>query len=122
MSVLVLLKPQEFLPFYFPVCVCARALTVAALAAESLLEACGPVHARFAAWNHDLVGVGFGAARDAQRVSFTLNADDNSDGVNTGLLTRWGCTPASAYCLLLLPSVVSAGEKNSQEVRKYRNT
>lgn len=47
---------------------CACALTVAALTAESLLEACGPIHTRFTTWNHDLVWVWFGAARDAQQV------------------------------------------------------
>lgn len=29
----------------------------------------------------------------------------------TAVLTRWGCTPASACCLLLLPLVVSDREK-----------
>lgn len=37
-------------------------LTVAALTAESFLKACRPIHARLTAWNHDLVGVGFGAS------------------------------------------------------------
>lgn len=44
-------------------------LTVAALAAESFLKACCPVHARLAAWNHDLVGVGFGAGGERREQS-----------------------------------------------------
>lgn len=36
-------------------------LTMAAFTAQSFLKACCSVHARLAAWNHDLVGVGFGA-------------------------------------------------------------
>lgn len=92
----------------------AYLLTVAALTAESLLEACSPVHTRFAARNHDLVGVGFGAAGETQQVSSSLKPENISDGLNVGLLTRWGCTPAWAYCLLLLPSVVSAGEKRNK--------
>lgn len=43
-------------------------LTETALAAQNLLEACRPVHARFGARRHDLVGVGFGAIGEKQEV------------------------------------------------------
>lgn len=100
-------------------------LTVAALAVQSLLKACCSVHTWLAAWNHDLVGVGFcaGEGRRAGR-DYRLSRDTSTSPMFRLIRTMWGCRLASACCLLLLPSAVSTKRKRfkNQESQGFSMT
>lgn len=96
-------------------------LTVATLAVQSLLKAGCSVHTWLAAWNHDLVGVGFCAGEGSRAGrDYRLSRDTSPSPVFRLIRTMWGCRLASACCLLLLPSAVSTKRKRVRESGKSR--
>lgn len=87
-------------------------LTVATLAVQSLLKAGCSVHTWLAAWNHDLVGVGFCAGEGSRAGrDYHLSRDTSPSPMFRLIRTMWGCRPASACCPLLQPSAVSTKRK-----------